>query len=436
MKKIISIAISALIVISMPLKINVYADEQDINTEPVSDYIEQNITEADEPAQNNDISIPDTPDIINESPVDVQDLYEPVTEYVPVEDIELSEFKEEMFVKDTQNLSATIIPANASDQTIRYSSSNNSVARVNAIGKLTAVGKGTCRIYISCDNTTVYYDLKVKVKTESVNVKSKYIVLKPNEQFNLEASVQPAEASQELTFKSNDDAVAVVGADGVITAKSVGSTSIIVSNEDTTILVNIIVNEDGNSTTEQNKRDTDTSKKKDITDELTKQIKESNDNIVKVSGISKISSSALKELYGTDKTLTVMFDDYDLSIRGQDVFNANNEINTILDLSETSDGLLINMTDENKLPGTITVSLKNDPNTYKYFYLMNNSKDYQMLNTLSNNTIKISSVGEYLLTEKNMNKFKINIVWVLGAAGVILLMSLIYIFTKKKYWFW
>ena len=199
---------------------------------------------------------------------------------------------------------------------------------------------------------------------------------------------------------------------------------------------NIIVNEDGNGTTEQNKHDTDTSKKKDITDELTKQIKESNDSIVKVSGISKISSSALKELYGTDKTLTVMFDDYDLSIRGQDIFNANNEINTKLDLSETSDGLLINMTDENKLPGTITVSLKNDPNTYKYFYLMNNSKDYQMLNTLSNNTIKISSIGKYLLTEKNMNKIKINVVWVLGAAGFILLMSLIYIFTKKKYWFW
>jgi len=100
-----------------------------------------------------------------------------------------------------------------------------------------------------------------------------------------------------------------------------------------------------------------------------------------------LCSSALKELYGTDKTLTVMFDDYDLSIRGQAIFNANNEINTKLDLSETSDGLLINMTDENKLPGTITVSLKNVPNTYKYFYLMDNSKDYQMLNTLSNNTI-------------------------------------------------
>lgn len=436
MNKLISIFMSALIIISMPLTINAYADEHDINTESVSEIVEQPITEPDEPTQNLDISIPYSPDIIDESPVDVPDLYEPVTEYISVEDIELSEFNEEMYVKDTQDLSATIFPANASEQTVRYSSSNTSVAKVSSIGKITAVGKGSCRIYMSCDNMTVYYDLRVKVKTESINVKSKYIVIKPSEQFNLEAKVQPADASQELSFKSNDDSVAVVGSDGVITAKSVGSTSVIVSNEDTTILVNIIVNENGNGTTEQNKPDTDTSGKKDITDELTKQIKESNDNIVKVSGISKISSSALKELYGTDKTLTVMFDDYDLSIRGQDIFNANNEINTKLDLSETSDGLLINMTDDNKLPGTITVSLKSNSNKYKYLYLMNNSKDYQMLNTLSNNTIKISSIGKYLLTEKNMNKFKINVVWVLGAVGVILLMSLIYIFSKKKYWFW
>ena len=111
----------------------------------------------------------------------------------------------------------------------------------------------------------------------------------------------------------------------MITAKSIGSTSVIVSNEDTTILVNII-NEVGNGTTEQNTHDTDMSKIKDITDELTKQIKESNDNMVKVSGISKISSSALRELYGTDKTLTVMFGEYDLSIRGQDIYNVENMI--------------------------------------------------------------------------------------------------------------
>ena len=262
MNKLISIFMSALIIISIPLTINAYADEHDVNTEPDSEIVEQTNAEADEPAHNWDNSIPDTPDIIDESPVDVPNLYEAVTEYIPVEDIELSDFNEEMYVKDTQDLSATIFPANASEQTVRYSSSNTSVAKVSSIGKLTAVGKGSCRIYISCDNMTVYYDLRVKVKTESINVKSKYIVIKPNEQFQLEANVQPAEASQELSFKSNDDSVAVVGPDGVITAKSVGSTSVIVSNEDTTILVNIIVNEDGNGTTVQNKPDTDTSGKK------------------------------------------------------------------------------------------------------------------------------------------------------------------------------
>ena len=36
----------------------------------------------------------------------------------------------------------------------------------------------------------------------------------------------------------------------------------------------------------------------------------------------------------------------------------------------------------------------------------------------------------------NMNRTPINFLWILGGAGVILLLSVIYIFTKKKYWFW
>lgn len=434
MKKIICSVLSELLLLTS-FSMQAYAEEIQDNAATV-----ENIVSSEEQVTNTEPIINDEPtepqEISDISDINEPNIYEPEIKRIPVEDIELSDFKEEMYVEDTQNLSANIIPANASEQTVRYSSSNTSVARVSSIGKLTAVGKGSCRINISCDNMTVYYDLKVKVKTESINVKSKYIVIKPNEQFDLEASVHPAEASQKLSFKSTDDSIAIVGSDGVITAKSIGSTSVIVSNEDTTILVNIIVNEDGNSTTEQNKIDKDTADKKDITDDLTKQIQDSKDNIVKVSGISKISSAALKELYGTEKTLTVMFDDYDLSIRGQDIFNANNEIITKLDFSETSDGLLINLTDENKLPGTISISLKKVSNKYKYFYLMSDNKDYQRLNSLSNNVIKINSVGKYLLTEKDMNRFKINIVWVLGAAGVILILSLIYIFTKKKYWFW
>ncbi len=126
--------------------INAHADEHDSNTEPATEYVEPTTIELDEPTQNNGISIPDTQEITDLPSVDISDEYEPVTEYIPVEDIELPEFNEEMYVKDTQNLSATIIPTNASEQKIRYTSSNTSVARISSIGKLTAVGKGSCKL--------------------------------------------------------------------------------------------------------------------------------------------------------------------------------------------------------------------------------------------------------------------------------------------------
>jgi hypothetical protein len=99
--------------------------------------------------------------------------------------------------------------------------------------------------------------------------------------------------------------------------------------------------------------------------------------------------------------------------------------------------MYVTLSDEKNLPGTISISLKNAPQKYKYFYQVNaDGSEYRMLNSLSGNTFKVSSVGKYLLSNKNMNRTPINFLWILGGAGVILLLSVIYIFTKKKYWFW
>ena len=145
----------------------------------------------------------------------------------------------------------------------------------------------------------------------------------------------------------------------------------------------------------------------------------------------------LKALYGTDKSLTVDLDAYTLSIRGQDIFNANNEIDTRLDLTETENGMLVNFNEGKNLPGTVSIKLKHAPKQYKYFYIVNTqNSEYQALNSLSDNSFKVSSIGQYLLSTKNMNRIKINLIWILSGIGVILLLSLIYIFTKKKYWFW
>lgn len=448
MKKTICVALSIFWICASPFNLNTYAFEQadellltEISIDDNSLEIQEPTTEAEEPPTDDEPTYPDIPtdtqDIPDINDVSDPDLYEPVAEYIPVEDIELSEFNEEMYVKDIQNLSATVFPATATEQTVRYSSSNSAVAKVSQTGKLTAVGKGDCRIYVTCDNMSVYYDLKVKVKTESINVKSKYVVIKPDEQFNLESSVYPDDASQELKYKSKDDSIAVVGNDGIITAKSVGSTSIIVSNEDITILVNVMVSTDSKETTIHDANDNNIGNSNSDLDALTKRIKESNDKQIIVKGIEKIPSSVLKELYGTNKTLIVELDEYDITIKGQDISNANNEIYTKLNFSNTSNGLIVKLNDDNKLPGTISITLKNAPENYKYFYLVDEqNNDYQRLNSLANNEFKVSSVGEYLLSTKDMSRFKINIIWILGAIGVILLLSVIYIFTKKKHWFW
>ena len=437
MKKKICIVLVSFLMLAMPFNINMYAaaeNSTNANTVEESSEVEQQTEQSIEYKFDDNIPSDDNNEYIADN---TMDFIAPTIEYVPVEEIELSEYKDEMYVKETQNLSATVYPITASSKSIQYSTSDSSVATISSSGKINAIGSGNCRIYAECDGVSIYFDLKVRVKTEAINVKSKYVVIKPEEQFDLEVSVSPSDASHNLKFKSKNESIAVIGNDGVITAKSSGSTSVIVSNEDSTILVNVIVSTDDKDSISQNNIDNSNDINNNKSDSLTEQIKNSNNKEIVVKGIKKISSSALKELYGTDKTLIVELDDYDLSIRGQDIYNANNEIDTQLDISSTDNGVSVKIVDDKKLPGTISIKLKNTSKKYKYFYLVEGkTNDYHRLNALSNNMFKISSVGEYFLSTKNMEHFKINLLWCLGGVGVILLMSLIYIFSKKKYWFW
>lgn len=439
MKKKAFIIAVFIMMLSMSFANSVYAMEQKEPAHAAAGDIryqedfEVNLTpsEALEPS-NQETTVDESSPKINNS----SDTKEIPTEHIPVEDIDLSDFRDKMYINEVQNLSAVVIPSNASEQKISYSSSDTSVAKVDYSGKLTAVGKGTCRIYATCDDMSVYYDLWVRVKTEAINVKSNYAVLKLGEQYNLEAKVQPPEASQSLKFKSKDESIATVSANGVITANSVGSTYVIVSNEDTTLQVNIIVNEEGKKSFEQSESNSKNRNNQVDTDELSKQIKNSEENIIKVQGINKISAAVLKELYGTEKMLVVSYDDYDLSIKGTDIINANNEINPLLRFSKTSNGTFLEFTDYGNLPGTISISLKRISDKYKYLYLIDENNNYIKLNDIGNNVVKISSTGKYLITNKKMERFKINVILILGSLGVFLILSLIYIFTKKRYWFW
>ena len=82
---------------------------------------------------------------------------------IPVEDIVLSKTKIELKEEETKNISCTVYPEKATDKTVVWTSSDNSVATVNSYGMITAVGKGTCTITAKSGDQTE--TIKVTVKS-------------------------------------------------------------------------------------------------------------------------------------------------------------------------------------------------------------------------------------------------------------------------------
>jgi hypothetical protein len=360
---------------------------------------------------------------------------EPTTENIPVEDIIISEFNSEMYVEETQTVSATIYPTTATNQTIKYSSSNTSVAEINQLGNITAIGSGTCDILLEADDVVVSRTLTVKEKTEKISVSSKFIIIKSGQSYSLNAKAEPAKAPQTLTYKSSNETVATVSESGVITAKNIGNTSIIITNGDSTISVSVIVNSD--STQSENTNSETNLTENSTVDLLVQEIKNSEENIITVSNLSKVNSSVLKELYGTDKQLIIECDKYNIILKGADIKNAGNELDTNIDLEQKNNHQFeITINDCKSIPGKITIELKDDLEEYKYLYIEKDN-NYVILNSLNTNNVEINSEGKYLLTEKKIYSFNVNVlIYIAIMLGMALIGSLIYIFSRKKYWFW
>ena len=85
---------------------------------------------------------------------------------IPVEDIVLSETKIEIKEEETKNISCTVYPEKATDKTVIWASSDNSVATVNSYGRITAVGKGTCTITAKSGDQTETISVTVKTKID------------------------------------------------------------------------------------------------------------------------------------------------------------------------------------------------------------------------------------------------------------------------------
>ena len=130
-----------------------------------------------------------------------------------------------MHVGDKKTLTATVWPASTGTGSLSWTSSNNSVATVDANGKVTAVALGTANITASQNGMSA--TCVITVAGISLNKTSTTIVKGRNEQ--LTASVYPYST---YTWTSSNPSVATVSDTGLVTAVANGTTTIKVTTED------------------------------------------------------------------------------------------------------------------------------------------------------------------------------------------------------------
>jgi uncharacterized protein YjdB len=159
-----------------------------------------------------------------------------VTVRIAVTGVSLNENMLALKVGDTETLTETVLPTDATNKVVAWSSSNAAVATVSSAGLVTAVAAGTANIIAATQDggfadTCAVTVSNIDVTGVSLN-KSTLSLAVGGSTETLTAIIAPANATiQTVTWSSSDDAVATVSA-GVITAVAAGTVAITVTTDD------------------------------------------------------------------------------------------------------------------------------------------------------------------------------------------------------------
>lgn len=127
----------------------------------------------------------------------------------------------------TQKLTATVAPANATNKAVTWKTSDKNVATVSENGLVTAVGGGDATITCTAkDGSGVKATCKVTVTVpvSGIQLSQTSAALTVGDTLTLTKTIYPSDATnQAVTWTSSSDAVASVDSNGKITAKTAGS---------------------------------------------------------------------------------------------------------------------------------------------------------------------------------------------------------------------
>ena len=155
---------------------------------------------------------------------------------VAVTGVTLNKTSLSMVEGNSETLTATVSPDNATNKAVSWKSSDASIASVDGTGKVTAVKAGSATITVSTTDGSKTATCSVSVTPTTISVtgvaiEPSTLEIKEGATFQLKATVSPADASQAVDWASPSPHIATVDQNGLLTAVAPGTVRIVVRSK-------------------------------------------------------------------------------------------------------------------------------------------------------------------------------------------------------------
>jgi len=157
---------------------------------------------------------------------------------VPVTGVSLSEDSIKVITGGTYQLTATIDPHDATYKSIRWKSSNTSIAEVSQAGLITGIADGVAYIIVTTNSgdftdTCLVFDTTVYVPVSGVKISPANSIIGNGSSLKHIALISPSNATnKKVTWKVDNSSILEIDTTGLVKGLELGSAKIIVTTEE------------------------------------------------------------------------------------------------------------------------------------------------------------------------------------------------------------
>lgn len=156
----------------------------------------------------------------------------PVTVSQPLMAIRMDDIDLQTNGQSSATVNYTLVPADTTEDNVTLSVDDDSVARLDG-NRIIAVNNGETKITATCGIVKTSAKVTVTTKVEQITLNKTEGVLTVGNTHTIKATVFPEDATDKaVTWKSSDESIATVDAEGNVTAKDTGNVTIMAVNSD------------------------------------------------------------------------------------------------------------------------------------------------------------------------------------------------------------